>query len=61
MPLAKGEAEIDRCIAADEAALYGRSSGRPTSPFFRFRGFAANRALFDALEARGIVVFGVDV
>ncbi len=61
MPLAKAEAEIDRGIAVDEAALYGRSSSRPTSPFFRFPGFAANRALLDALEARGIVVFGADI
>ena len=61
MPLAKAEAEIDRGIAADEAALYGRRSSRPTSPFFRFPGFAANRALLDALSARGIVVFGADV
>lgn len=61
MSLAKAEAEIDRGIAVDEAALYGRSGSRPISPFFRFPGFAANRALLDALEARGIVVFGADV
>ncbi len=61
MSLAKAEADIDRGIAADEAALYGQRSNRPTSPFFRFPGFAANGALFDALKARGIVVFGADV
>ncbi len=61
MSLAKAEAEIDRGIAADEAALYGRTSSRPTSPFFRFPGFASNQALLDALSARGIVVFGADV
>ena len=60
-PLAKAEAEIDRGIAADELALYGRRDGAPTSPFFRFPGFASSPALLDWLEARGIVVFGADV
>jgi len=57
----EAQAEIDRGIEVDEAALYGRRSKQPTSPFFRFPGFAANRALLDALGARGIVVFGADV
>jgi peptidoglycan-N-acetylglucosamine deacetylase len=61
LSLAKAKAEIDRGIAADENALYGRRSSQPTSPFFRFPGFAANRPLLDALSARGIVVFGADV
>jgi peptidoglycan-N-acetylglucosamine deacetylase len=61
LPLAKAEAEIDRGIAADELALYGRRSTVPTTPFFRFPGFASNPALLDYLNGRGIVVFGADV
>jgi peptidoglycan/xylan/chitin deacetylase (PgdA/CDA1 family) len=57
----KGEAEIDRGIAADETAIYGRGSTVPTTPFFRFPGFASNQALLDRMQARGIVVFGADV
>ena len=60
MPFAKAEAEIDRGIAADEAALYGqrRSTGHAVFPLsgFRFQpGFARLRA------RRGIVVFGADI
>jgi len=54
-------AEIDRGIAEDEFALYGRRRSEPTTPFFRFPGFASNPALLDRLQARGIVVFGADV
>jgi peptidoglycan/xylan/chitin deacetylase (PgdA/CDA1 family) len=61
MALNKAQAEINRGIAVDEAALYGRRRNQPTSPFFRFPGFASSRALLDALGARGIVVFGADV
>jgi peptidoglycan/xylan/chitin deacetylase (PgdA/CDA1 family) len=61
MPLAKAEAEIDRGIEADELALYGRRRRNPTTPFFRFPGFASNQALLDHLNGRGIVVFGADV
>ncbi len=57
----KAKAEIERGIAAVELAVYGRRSGSPTSPFFRFPGFASSPALLDWLEARGIVVFGADV
>ena len=59
--LAKAEAEIDRGIAADEFALYGRRRSDPSTPFFRFPGFAANSALLDRLQTRRIVVFGADV
>jgi peptidoglycan-N-acetylglucosamine deacetylase len=58
---AKAEAEIDRGIAEDEFALYGRRRSDPTTPFFRFPGFAANGALLDWLQERHIVVFGADV
>jgi peptidoglycan/xylan/chitin deacetylase (PgdA/CDA1 family) len=61
MPIEKAEAEIDRGIAADEVAATGQRRTTPTSPFFRFPGFASTAALLDRLEARGIVVFGADV
>ena len=58
---AKAEAEIDRGMAEDEFALYGRHRSDPTTPFFRFPGFASNGAELDRLQARHIVVFGADV
>ncbi len=61
MPLHKAEAEIDRGIARNEFALYGEARSRPTTPFFRFPGFAASPELLDRLSDRGIVVFGADV
>lgn len=61
LPLDKAQADIDRGIAADEWALYGRRSSDPTTPFFRFPGFASSPALLDYLNNRGIVVFGADV
>jgi len=61
MPLGKAKAEVDRGIAAEELALYGKRRSEPTTPFFRFPGFAASRALLDYLNGRGIVVFGADV
>ncbi|KIZ39156.1 MULTISPECIES: polysaccharide deacetylase family protein [Rhodopseudomonas] len=53
--------EIDRGIAADEMALHGRTSTRPTTPFFRFPYFESTPALLDLLQSRGIVVFGADL
>lgn len=61
MAPARAEAEINRGIAQDEFALYGRRRSDPTTPFFRFPGFVSNRALLDRLQARRIVVFGADV
>jgi peptidoglycan/xylan/chitin deacetylase (PgdA/CDA1 family) len=58
MSLERAEAEIDRGIAAVDNALYGRASGAPTTPFFRFPGFAASPALLERMARRGIVVFG---
>ena len=58
---ATAEIEINRGIETDEFALYGKRSSRPTSPMFRFPGFASNKALLDRLNERGIVVFGADV
>jgi peptidoglycan/xylan/chitin deacetylase (PgdA/CDA1 family) len=61
MPLDKAEAEIDRGIARDQLALFGQSGSKPSTPFFRFPGFAASPALLDRLNDRGIVVFGADI
>jgi peptidoglycan/xylan/chitin deacetylase (PgdA/CDA1 family) len=57
----KAEANIDRGIAEDELALCGEPRTTPTTPFFRFPGFASTPILLDWLNARGIVVFGADV
>jgi len=61
MAVPRAIAEIDRGIAAVEAALYGEARAKPVTPFFRFPGFAANAALLDQLQRRGIVVFGADL
>jgi peptidoglycan/xylan/chitin deacetylase (PgdA/CDA1 family) len=61
MAPARAEAEINRGIAEDEFALYGQRRSEPTSPFFRFPGFAGNAALYERLQRRRIVVFGADV
>jgi peptidoglycan/xylan/chitin deacetylase (PgdA/CDA1 family) len=64
MALPRALAEIDRGIAAVEAALYGSAgppSGSPVTPFFRFPGFASSPALLDELERRRIAVFGADL
>jgi len=54
-------ANIDRGIAADETALNGRATTTPSTPFFRFPYFASTPALLDALQARGLAVFGADL
>jgi peptidoglycan/xylan/chitin deacetylase (PgdA/CDA1 family) len=61
MTAAAAEAEIDRGIAAVDTALYGRKGAGPTTPFFRFPGFASSPQLLDRLAQRGIVVFGADL
>ncbi|MBK5959635.1 polysaccharide deacetylase [Rhodoplanes elegans] len=61
MSTTAAEREIDHGIAAVETALHGRPSERPTTPFFRFPGFASTPALLDRLQQRGIVVFGADL
>jgi peptidoglycan/xylan/chitin deacetylase (PgdA/CDA1 family) len=57
----RARAEIDRGIEADEDAVYGVKRTAPATPFFRFPGFASNSALLDAVNSRGLVVFGADV
>jgi peptidoglycan-N-acetylglucosamine deacetylase len=61
LPFATAEAEIDHGIETDELAIYGKRRNAPTTPFFRFPGFASTPALLDRLNQRGIVVFGADV
>lgn len=61
LPMARAEAEINRGIARDEFALTGVARSTPTTPFFRFPGFASSQPLLDRLQDRGIVVFGADV
>ena len=61
MPLDKAEAEINRGIVRNELAAYGRARTEPTTPFFRFPGFASSQPLLGRLTERGIVVFGADV
>jgi peptidoglycan/xylan/chitin deacetylase (PgdA/CDA1 family) len=61
LSLARAEADINRGIEANEFALYGERRSEPTTPFFRFPGFASNAALLDRMAARGLVVFGADV
>lgn len=61
LPLARAEAEINRGIARDELALTGTARSEPSTPFFRFPGFASSQPLLDRLQDRGIVVFGADV
>lgn len=61
MNIDRAEAEIEHGIAAVEAAAYGESGAPPRTPFFRFPGFASNRALLERLKDRGLAVFGADL
>lgn len=61
LPIARAETEINRGIARDEFALTGVARSTPSTPFFRFPGFASSQPLLDRLQDRGIVVFGADV
>lgn len=56
MDEASAKADIDKGIAAvDQAA------GGPTTPFFRFPGFADTAVLKDWMISRGYTIFGSDV
>jgi peptidoglycan/xylan/chitin deacetylase (PgdA/CDA1 family) len=61
VPRAVADSEINRGIEEDEFALYGKRRAEPTTPFFRFPGFASTAALLAELEQRHIVVFGADL
>jgi peptidoglycan-N-acetylglucosamine deacetylase len=61
MPVDKAESDINRGITRDELATYGQARTEPTTPFFRFPGFASSKPLLDRLQQRGIAVFGADV
>jgi peptidoglycan/xylan/chitin deacetylase (PgdA/CDA1 family) len=52
--------DIDHGIEADEAALHGKATSVPSTPFFRFPFFESTPELLNMLESRGIVVFGAD-
>ena len=52
--------EIDRGIAADNAALAGVPSRTPTAPFFRFPYFESTPELLDYLQSKHYAVFGAD-
>ena len=53
--------EIDKGIAAVETALHGKATATPSTPFFRFPYFEMAPAMLDALQTRGIAVFGADL
>jgi len=53
--------EIDKGIAAVETALHGTATTTPSTPFFRFPFFDMPPATLDALQKRGIAVFGADL
>src|SRR6266567_3111060 len=53
--------EIDKGIAAVETALHGKATTTPGTPFFRFPFFDMTPATLDALQKRGIAVFGADL
>jgi peptidoglycan/xylan/chitin deacetylase (PgdA/CDA1 family) len=53
--------EIDKGIAAVETALHGTATTIPSTPFFRFPFFEMTPATLDALQKRGIAVFGADL
>jgi peptidoglycan/xylan/chitin deacetylase (PgdA/CDA1 family) len=53
--------EIDKGIAAVEAALNGAATTTPTTPFFRFPYFEMSPATLEVLQKRGIAVLGGDL
>jgi peptidoglycan/xylan/chitin deacetylase (PgdA/CDA1 family) len=53
--------EIDKGISAVEAALHGKATTTPSTPFFRFPFFEMTQATQDSLQTRGIAVFGADL
>ncbi len=60
MPIAAAQADIDRGIAAVNAALKTQTERAPAQ-FFRFPYFASTPPLLDWLERRRMAVFGADL
>jgi peptidoglycan/xylan/chitin deacetylase (PgdA/CDA1 family) len=60
IPPSETDEEINRGIAAVEMVLHGVATSTPSTPFFRFPNFDSTPATLDALQSRGIVVFGAD-
>jgi len=60
IPPSQTSDEIDRGISAVELVLHGVPTTVPSTPFFRFPGFESTQTTLDALQSRGIVVFGAD-
>lgn len=56
LPFDKATANIDQGVAAVDKAAGGKDS-----KFFRFPGFADSPALLDALDKKGMPVFGADL
>jgi len=61
MATATAQADIERGMAAVDAALYGPAQHPPSTAFFRFPYFASTAPLLDWLERRRTVVFGADL
>jgi len=59
MPMPAAQSDVERGIAAVDAALRGHAA--PVTPFFRFPYFASTPPLLDWLAQRRMVVFGADL
>ncbi len=57
----KAMADIERGIAAVDAAAYGAADKHPRPVFFRFPWFASTPVLLERVAAREMVVFGADL
>lgn len=57
----KAMVQIDRGIAAVDAAAFGASGKPPRPAFFRFPGFTSSPALLERVAERNMVVFGADL
>ncbi|UTD28770.1 polysaccharide deacetylase [Bradyrhizobium sp. WD16] len=61
IPADVAERDIDRGMAANDAVLGLSAAAAPATPFFRFPYFSSTPRLLDALQDRGIAVFGADL
>jgi len=61
MSAENADGEINKGIAAVEAALHGVPSTVPSTPFFRFPYFEMTPHTLDNFEKRRIAVFGADL